>query len=181
MSQVVHVELMNPAEAAAKYAAEMAANDAAERARTAAGNRLRGCPEPKPGDRLYVTTARGLKQRARAGLVFRETEKTAVEVIHDDQPRGANQVYVYGAETILADHMALNVSGQTSSEADAARLRSELEAARAELAQVKREAADAAKIRDARRNATDKGDGSPSRLKAAAAARGKSEDGDFGA
>lgn len=166
-------------------------NERRRRARLAESNRAAGKPAPRPGAKLFVSTARGIPRRARAGLVFTYGTRAEVNVIDapdaevaEKRKAGAYVANVDGAEEILADE-ALLVHSTGGADPDAAKLRDanaalteENERLRAELAR-------------ARANATDPGDGTPGRLKAQEAARaaaavksdkagGKAGGGDFG-
>lgn len=185
MASTIQLEIPTQEEAAAKLEAERLHNEARERARLAAANRSTGLSEPKPGDRLYVTTARGIPQRSRAGCHFRETAKSAVLVVEDteptgpilegDKPTGGYRVHVHGAEMILAD-TGLNVNAQGATEVEASDLRKALAAKDAELVALKAE--HARQMREARMTAKDDPNGGPSRLRAA---RGvKAPDAEFG-
>jgi hypothetical protein len=168
---LLQVEVMDPEEAAAKLIKQQAENEAKERARLAGANRGKGHAAPEPGDRLYVSTARGIKRRSRAGVTFFEERKVEVLVVADgealDQGGEVKQVYPAGAEMILADD-ALNTNAPGATESEAIALRQENESLRAALATA---TAEAARLRDARRGAKDTGDGAPARLRAAAAAK----------
>lgn len=154
--QTVQVEVLTTEEQAAKQAAIMAENERRELERVAKKNRAAGHARPEPGDRLYVTTMRGIARRGRAGIRFSQEARTELLVVDNDPdkrgeiPSTAVTVTVDGAEAILHDD-ALNVSGRPATEAEAADLRSlladrdsELAAARAELATLRREARQAA-------------------------------------
>lgn len=163
----------------------LARNEERAKVRLAATNRERGHAEPQPGDKLFVTTARGIASRSRAGLRFDKVAKREVEVVdleHDAlrarQLAGASVVSVHGAEQILHDDSLLvHASGTAdpnlhAANERAAKLEAENAALRADLAA-------------ARRNALpDPGDGTSSRLKAAAKVRAESAETkveDFGA
>jgi hypothetical protein len=168
--QTVQVEVLEPEEQALKHARIMRENDARARERVAAENRKAGHAKPEPGDRLYVTTMRGISRRGRAGVRFAQEARTELLVVDNDPdkrgdvPGGATTVTVDGAEAILADD-ALNVSTRPATDAEAADLRSqladresELAAARTEIERLKREA---------RQAAPPDPQGGPSRLRAA--------------
>ncbi len=171
----IPMQVMDPEEHAALTAQVLADNEAKDRARVAAQNRLAGHRRPEPGDRLFVEPARGLKQRARGGVLFLEGKKTELLVVGEDDTVGANQVRAHQAEQILADR-SLNVGGRSASEADAADLRARVETQEAELAKLRAE--NARYVREARANAKDDGAGGPARLRAAAKARGERPDPD---
>lgn len=151
--QTVQIEVLTTEEQSAKNAAIMAENERIERERIAATNRSAGHRKPEPGDRLWVTTQRGLPRRGRAGVLFVEDRRTELFVIggdHTAAPEGAIGVSVEAAERILAD-TALNVSTRPATDAEASSLRSqlaeresELAAARSEIDRLKREARQAA-------------------------------------
>lgn len=185
MASTIQLEIPTQEEAAAKLEADRLHNEARERARLAAVNRATGISEPKPGDRLYVTTARGIPQRSRAGCHFRETAKSTVLVVDEaesigpimegDKPTGGYRVHAHGAEMILAD-TGLNVNAQGATEVEASDLRKVVAAKDAEIAALKTE--HARQLRDARMAAKDDPNGGPARLRAA---RGvKPPEGEFG-
>lgn len=186
MPQLMQVEIMDPEEAARLLEAKTVENAAKERARLAAANRAAGLAKPEPGDRLYVTTARGIPRRSRAACVFNENGKTEVIVVADgeetgpvmdgDKHTGTYKVNTHGAEMILGDN-ALTVTAQNAQEVDAADLRRQLAAKDAEIERLKTD--HARQLREARQSAKDAGDGSPQRLIAARKAA-KSSDPDFG-
>ncbi len=168
--QTVQLEVLSPEEQAAKFAALMVANDRRERDRVAAKNRAAGHAKPEPGDRLYVTTMRGIPRRGRAGIRFTQEARTELFVVDNDPdrraevPSGAHAVTVDDAESILHDE-ALNVSARPATDAEAADLRtqladrdSELATARLEIERLRREA---------RQAATPDPQGGPARLRAA--------------
>lgn len=161
MSLQMHV--MTPEEQAVHHAAVLADNEAKERARVARENRAKGFSEPKPGDRLYVSSGRGIRMRSRAGISFNEMERTEVHVYAegDDPPAGVKSVTTHGAELILAD-LSLNVMGRNATDAEAADLRRQLADRDSENARLKAE--NARLLREARMGAKDAGDGSPQRL-----------------
>jgi hypothetical protein len=169
---------MDP-EAQAEFHAEVVArNEQRHRARIAAANRKAGIAQPQPGDVLFVTPARGIKQRGRAGVRFSDAKRERVFVVEPGAVGTVVQpdslvVDVYGAEEILAD-MSLNTHATSAVDADASAERAARERAEAELARVNRENATLrAQMAEARRNAPDPGDGTPGRLKAARAAAAK--------
>lgn len=164
------IQILSPEEMARAHAEVIDLNERKERARVAAENRARGFPEPQPGDRLYVTSGRGIRQRARAGILFVEAEPTEVVVVGelDERPTGVKSVTVSGAELILNDP-ALNVRARNAADADLVALRRQVADRDAELATLKAEHARV--LREARMSAKDPGDGSPARLRAAQKAR----------
>lgn len=97
------------AELAELQAKELARNEELTRKRVAEENRKRQKAEPKPGSKLYVTTARGIPTRGRAGLLFspNPAEVTVSDEADDEIAKkvqgGAYVVSVWGAEQILAD------------------------------------------------------------------------------
>lgn len=75
-------------------------------------NRAAGKPEPKVGGSLFVATARGLKVRGRAGLMFspqvaevKIIDATDEEIVAQ-QRQGTYVTNAYGAELILEDSPA---------------------------------------------------------------------------
>lgn len=152
-------------------------NTRKERARVAAANRKKGFPEPQPGDRLFVTSGRGIKQRSRAGIAFGEQQPTEVHVIgeFDERPAGVKSATVHEAETILNDS-ALNVRGRNATDAEAADLRRQVADRDSEIEKLKSE--NARIIREARMAAKDDPNGGPSRLRAARQAKDKLGDPD---
>lgn len=187
MPQLMQVEIMDPEEAARLLEAKTAENAAKERARLATANRAAGLAKPEPGDRLYVTTARGIPRRSRAACLFTELAKTEVQVVTDDQPTGpvmngdkptgAYTVHVHGAEMILNDN-SLTVTSQNAQEVDASDLRRQIAAKDAEIERLKSD--HARQLREARQSAKDTGDGSPQRLIAQRKAKTGLNDPDFG-
>jgi hypothetical protein len=160
---------MTVEEQVSRHAEIMAKNERRALERVAAKNRAAGHAKPEPGDRLYVTTMRGIARRGRAGIRFVQEARTELLVVDNDPdkrgdvPAGAITVTVDGAEAILHDD-ALNVSARPATDVEAADLRSqladrdsELSAARAELAALKREA---------RQSAPPDPQGGPARLRA---------------
>lgn len=154
--QTVQLEVLSAEELAGKHIAIMADNERRERERVAAKNRATGHAKPEPGDRLWVTTMRGISRRGRAGIRFTQEARTELLVVDNDPdkrgdiPAGAVTVTVDGAEAILHDD-ALNVSTRPATDAEAADLRSQLAdrdsqlaTARAEIERLKREARQAA-------------------------------------
>lgn len=167
--QTVQVEVLTTEEQAAKQAAIMAENERRELERVAKKNRAAGHARPEPGDRLYVTTMRGIARRGRAGIRFSQEARTELLVVDNDPdkrgeiPSTAVTVTVDGAEAILHDD-ALNVSGRPATEAEAADLRSLLADRDSELAAVRAELA--AARREARQAAPPDPQGGPARLRA---------------
>lgn len=184
---------MDPEEQARQHAETLAKNEARERARVAAANRAAGHAEPKPGDKLYVSLAlRDIKSRSRAGVTFSEGKRTEVVVVDVEDTdaaraelaarhiKGDKVVSVAGAELILAD-TGLNVRPVSVDDADASDLRAQLARVTAERDQAKLDYQRA--VSEARRNAPESTDGSPSKLRAADKARAKlgtPPDDDFG-
>lgn len=168
--QTVSVEVLTTEEQAAKHAAIMAANERRDLERVAAKNRASGHAKPEPGDRLYVTTMRGIARRGRAGIRFVQEARTELLVVDNDPdrrgevPAGTATVTVDGAEAILHDD-ALNVSTRPATDAEAADLRTELAARDSELAAAK---AEIERLRrEARQSAPPDPQGGPTRLRAA--------------
>lgn len=168
--QTVQVEVLTTEEQAAKHAAIMTANERRDRERTAAKNRAAGHAKPEPGDRLYVTTMRGIARRGRAGIRFMTEARTELIVVDDDPdlrgevPPGVVPVTVDGAEAVLADD-ALNVSTRPATDAEAADLRTQLADRDARLAEAQKEI-DRLR-REARQAAPTDPNGGPARLRAA--------------
>lgn len=168
--QHVQLEVLSAEELAGKHAAIMAENEARDRARIAAANRAAGHAKPEPGDRLWVTTMRGIARRGRAGVRFVQEARTELLVVDNDPnkrgevPAGVHTVTVDGAEAILHDD-ALNVSARPATDAEAADLRTQLADRDAELADAKKEIE---RLRIAARQATPMDPaGGPAKLRAA--------------
>lgn len=167
--QTVQVEVLTSEEQAARQAEIMAANERRDRQRIAAKNRAAGHAKPEPGDRLYVTTMRGIPRRGRAGIRFSQEARTELLVVDNDLdkrgdiPAGGVIVTVDGAEEILHDD-ALNVSTRPATEVEAADLRSQLADRDSQLAGMRAELA--ALRREARQSATPDPAGGPARLRA---------------
>lgn len=169
------LDLLHPDQQAERHRQITLDNEARTRDRRASDNRRRGIPAPAVGDTLYVTTARGVVRRGRAGLRFVEKAKATVEVVDlgaaelaARQLAGASVVSIDGAEEILADTSLLVHTSSTAltdpdaaaaAIARAAELEISLATLRAELAEARRQAP------------PDPGDGTSSRLKAAAKVR----------
>jgi hypothetical protein len=162
----IPMQVMSQEEMDRLHADVIDANQRKERARVAAENRAKGYPEPQSGDRLYVTSGRGIKFRARAGISFNEQNPTEVAVVGelDDPPAGVRFVTVSGAEQILNDS-ALNVRGRNATDVEQQALRDQLADRDREIAQLRAEHARV--LREARMGAKDTGDGAPARLNAA--------------
>ena len=172
------IKILTPEEMAAAHAEVIDLNERKERARVAGENRARGFPEPQPGDRLYVTSGRGLRQRTRAGIAFNDLAPTEVVVVGELDDRPPNSVTVSGAELILND-TALNVRGRNATDVEVSDLRRQVADRDAELATLRAE--NARILREARMASKDPGDGSPARLQAARKARaGLPDEGGFG-
>lgn len=169
----IPMQVMDPDELAAITAQVLLDNDAKERARVAAANRLAGHKRPEVGDRLFVEPARGLKQRARGGVLFVEGKRTELTVVGEDDTVGVGQVRAYQAEQILADR-SLTVGQRTATDNEAAELRAKVERQETELEKLR--ADNARYVREQRAAAKDDGQGGPSRLRAAAKARGDRPD-----
>lgn len=165
-ANMMQIAVPTSEEVEAMHAEVREGNARKERARVAAANRAAGFPVPQPGDRLFVTSGRGLKLRARAGIAFNDLTPVEVLVIGelDDPPAGVRCVTVSGAEAILNDS-ALNVRGRNSTDAEVHGLRRELADRDAEIERLRAE--NARVLREARMGAKDAGDGSPARLTAA--------------
>jgi len=170
---------MQPEDRAELHRKILAANEIRSREQLAEANRGRGVAAPRAGDKLFVSTTRDIPRRNRAGLRFSRTSKTEVTVtdlgpaeLAAEQLVGKSVVSVHGAEEILADtSLLVHTTGGAIAEdlasatARAEQLESDNAQLRAELAAARRQAP------------PDPGDGSSSRLKAAAKAR---DSGDFG-
>lgn len=156
------------------HAAVLENNLRVERTKIAADNRAKGHPEPQPGDRLYVSPGRGLKQRVRAGILFTEASPVEVTVVDEFSALGGNSVTVSGAELILAD-LSLNVRGRNATSAEAADLRIQVADRDREIDRLKIE--NARILREARMGAKDDPNGGPARLRAAKAAHKGDPDG----
>lgn len=97
------------AEVEAARAQEIEMREAIARQNVRDANRKAGKDQPRVGDKLQVATARGIKTRGRAGLVFSQTPSTVTVIEATDeevaakQRAGASMVNVWGAEQILAD------------------------------------------------------------------------------
>ena len=168
--QHLQVEVLNSEEQAQRHEQVMAANEKRERERIAAKNRLNGHAKPEPGDRLWVTTMRGIPRRGRAGIRFTQDGRTELLVVPNDPelrgeiPSGVTPVTVDGAEAILHDS-DLNVSSRPATDAEAADLRSQLADRDARIAE---QAKEIARLKaEARQAAVPDPSGSPARLRAA--------------
>lgn len=108
LTTTVHVPV-SAEELAELRAEEVRRNERRERDRVARTNRENGKERPRAGASLFVATARGIKTRGRAGLVFSETpaEVQIVDKSDDEvaaiQKAGGYVVNEWGAERILAD------------------------------------------------------------------------------
>lgn len=160
----------------------LAQNDERERRRLRKANQANGHDEPTPGTVLHVQLDGSVTRRNRAGIRFERNTRVPVLVVEGDEfeiaarrGRGEMVVSVQGAEQIYAD-TALHVFGQASSDADVDTLRSQKDTLEEEL-RVMRSENDAlnARIKAARLAAPESTDGRPTRLRAAAAARGGTE------
>lgn len=170
MQQTVQLEVLSTEEQAQRHAQVMAQNDQRTRERVAAKNRLNGHAKPEPGDRMWVTTARGIPRRGRAGIRFVMEGRTELIVVHNDPdlrgeiPSGVTPVTVDGAEEILHD-ADLNVSSRPATDAEAADLRSQLADRDARIAE---QAKEITRLKaEARQAATPDPSGGPARLRAA--------------
>lgn len=100
---------ISPQELAERRAEELRRNEEMHRRAVARKNRADGKPEPRPGMSLFVSTARGIKTRGRAGLVFSEqpAELKIVDLSDEEVAAkvkaGAFIANPWGAEQILAD------------------------------------------------------------------------------
>lgn len=179
--QTVQVEVLTTEEQAHKHAQIMAENERRDRERVAAANRKAGHAKPEPGDRLYVTTMRGITRRGRAGIRFAQEARTELLVVDNDPnkrepaPSGVHTVTVDGAEAILHDD-ALNVSTRPATDAEAADLRTQLADRDSQLAEAR---AEIERLRIAARQATPMDpQGGPAKLRAAERAARKGADPD---
>jgi len=140
--------------------------EAEELERIAQANRDANKPAPEVGHVLHVTTARGIKRRARSGLQYEDKLRRAVEVVDASdaevarmQASGRSVTNVAGAERILFDdalivhhqgHSGDNAelmrraeaaeSAKAAAEAREADARAELEKYKARLAELERTA-----------------------------------------
>ena len=176
---------------AAQHAAVLDANERRSRIRLAASNRAKGIREPQPGDRMTIQPARGIRPgRTRAGVYFAADTWTEIRVAGPDDEgfeaadgmfagglvSKGNVVSTYGAEMIYADD-SLTIRSASATEGEAADERVKNAALEAENRRLRAELAAARARREA---PPDPGDGTSSRLKAAAAARAKVGEDDFG-
>lgn len=165
----------------AKHATIRAMNDDRTRRRLAVENRRLGIEEPKVGNRIYATLARGINRRTRAGLAFEKAQPghkiDPVVVIDgtDDEvaalrKKGERVANVHGAEQILRDD-ALVAFLKEPKEGDLVAsdvvqdLQAQLSAAKQELESLRSQRAARAA------ESPDRTDGGPSRLPAARRAR----------
>ena len=176
---------MTPEDIAELRAKQLAEAETRHRERQAKLNRAKGLPEPTVGTRLHVMTARGIKQRSRAGLAFTATSRVEVEVVAGTdeevakrQGHGQLVVNADGAERILADDGLV-----ATTDANLVNAQQELARAQALIAElegkllVDREKAAA----EAMRAAPESPDGRPTRLPAADKVRKTTPGGgDFG-
>lgn len=173
MPASIQMDVLTPDEHAAKLARQAEENEAAEKLRLAAQNRIEKRPQPKPGDRFYVTTTIQ-PGRSRAKCHFLPGRRTEVRVVAAGEKLGPAleggeiayyTVDVNGAEMILADN-ALSMNVTSASDVEPAELRKQLALKDAEIARMRKEHERA--LREARMAAPPSVDGSPERLKAAA-------------
>ncbi len=171
---------LDPDEQAALHIELTARNEERALRRQRAANRAAGIGEPRPGDRLYVSPARGIKARGRAGVRFTEDARAKLVVVDPEMPRvdapaGFVAITPDQAEAILGDSsLVTHASSQAETDINGERARADraeqaLEAARRENDTL-REA-----VARARREARDPGDGTSGRLKAAARARAEAK------
>jgi len=176
--QTVELQVLSPEEQAAKNAAILAENEAKERDRIAAANLAAGHAKPEPGAHYWVTAARGITRRSRAGVTFGQErlQLVVVESVSDpgDLPAGAIAINVNQANAILNDN-GLNVHTRSATEAEAADLRTQLQARTAENAALKAEVERLK--REARQQAPADPNGGPSRLAAARKVKAPDPDG----
>ncbi len=164
---------LHPDDVAERHRQITVANEVRAVAKRAEANRAHGIAAPRVGGKLYVTTARGVLRRNRGGLRFEPTIRREITVIDvgpvellDRQRAGEGVASVDGAEQILADDSLVVHSTGGAGEDDLAQATARnivLEADNHELR---------AQLAAARKQAPpDPGDGSSSRLKAAAKVR----------
>ena len=163
----------------ARHAKISAENAHRERARLHRDNRRAGHPVPKDGDTFYVSLDRTVPRRTRSGLKFeKDNPRVAVQIrdlpdaeIAEMQRSGVYVVGIEGAERLLED-AALHVHhrAQDLDDRDVEALRAQTRAVEEELKTTREELK---RLRDARMNAPDKGDGRPSRIPAGQAAGAK--------
>lgn len=179
---IFQLEIPDPDQQQAKIEEVLAANVVRTKTRLAAQNRAAGHAEPQPGDRLYVQLQVGIDRRSRAGVVFNSKKRTVV-LVTDGQPFDpptAEQLAEHGvdalvspdqAEEILGDN-ALTVGSRSGGDVESSTLRARNAELKGELARVN---AELTKLRRARMDAVDTGDGRPVRLQAAAKAKADGE------
>lgn len=164
--QKIQVQVLDEAEQAAENERVRLENEQKEAARVALENRIGGLRKPEPGDRIWVSSRRGLPRRGRAGVLFVEDQRTELFVTggdHQTPPTGAIPVSVDRAEKILNDK-DLNVTTQPSTDAEAAALRTQLAERDSELAKANTEIERLR--REARQAAPSDPNGGPARLRA---------------
>lgn len=183
MPSTIQVDVLTPDEHAAKLARVAEQNEADEKVRLATQNRLEKRPQPKPGDRYFVTTQIH-PGRSRARCHFLPGRRTEVRVVAAGEKLGPvleggdiafYAVDVNGAEMILADN-ALSFNVTAASDVEPAELRRQLALKDAEIARLTKE--HARQLREARQAAPSSIDGRPERLIAAgkaAAVQGKDD------
>lgn len=138
-------------------------------------------PAPKVGTTYYVSLARGLIRRNRAGVKFEAGVRVEVKVVDGDEAElrqknhaGATPalVTINGAEEIIEDDALTIYPRPELADEDVTNALLEARARNAALEQeLKTTRAEAAQLREARMNAKDEGDGKPARLMAQAQAR----------
>lgn len=166
---------------------ETSRNELRDRRDRARRNRRNKIPQPKVGDVLHVSVARGLNRRSRAGITFPKGPSVPVVVtaLSDDEIDemhkggrtldGKQVTNTDGAERILEDGYGEGAGLIVRSEAFGGE---DLAAANQRAAKAERERdeaiAELQRYRDAQRAAGESPDGRPTRLPALEAAKAKS-------
>lgn len=164
-----------------KHATIRAMNDERTRRRLAIENRRLGIEEPKVGNRIYATLARGINRRTRAGLAFEKAQPghkidpvIVVDGTDDEvaerRKKGERVANLHGAEQILRDDALVSFlkepkEGDLVASDVVQDLQAQLLAAKQELESLRSQRAARAA------EAPDRTDGGPSRLPAARRAR----------
>jgi hypothetical protein len=148
----------------------------------AAKNRAKGHPDPQVGDTFYAWLTKPVRGgvRTREGINF-EVGKTIKLAVVDDadlaeaRAGGVNAVTVAGMERVFDDDtLVVNRDPLAIAADELAAERDRAAAAEAKAADLEKRIAELQAA--ARQTATDPGDGSPGRLKAAAKARAEAEE-----
>lgn len=176
--QTIQVEVLNAEEEAAKHVLVLAANEEKERERIIAANLASGHPVPSEGFHMFVSTARGIPRRSRAGVTF-GPDRLQLVVVKDAKdpgqiPAGSIPITVTQAHAIIHDN-GLNVNARAATEVEAAALRTILASRDGEIEKLKAE--NQRLTREARQAAVDDPNGGPARLRAAKAAVKSDPDG----